>query len=331
MYIRKKYHKNLLNIFFSISIITIFCYFILAANNYKVEEKYNWVNASFLNIQEWKRSWYIPLDNIISIKNEDNYKFTYIVQPGDNISKIANRFGVTIKNVKDTNWLKNDTITPGQKLIITENKWFIYQLDKKITLKDFSQKYKLDIEKLKQLNYIEKENKQLAKWDELFLPISLEEAKEKGIVKKQEKKKIENQQQSNNQSNGGRIVQTYYYNPQITNWFFPGHCTRYVAIKKFPYKSQYKQKKLWNWNWNQWFYNAKKAWYKVWQTPKTNSIVVLRYGGNWYTYYWHVAIVKQIDRNKRSLLVEDMNARGRFIVTKRRISMDRNVIGYIYY
>ncbi|MCG1011255.1 LysM peptidoglycan-binding domain-containing protein [Tepidanaerobacter sp. GT38] len=43
----------------------------------------------------------------------------YIVQPGDSLSIIANRFNVTIQDIIDNNWVGNDMmIVPGQILFI---------------------------------------------------------------------------------------------------------------------------------------------------------------------------------------------------------------------
>jgi len=41
---------------------------------------------------------------------------TYVVQKGDNLSTIANRFGLTVARLKSLNGLKTATLQPGQKL-----------------------------------------------------------------------------------------------------------------------------------------------------------------------------------------------------------------------
>jgi len=42
----------------------------------------------------------------------------YVVKQGDNLSKIAKKFGVTVKAIRTANNLKNDRILPKQRLTI---------------------------------------------------------------------------------------------------------------------------------------------------------------------------------------------------------------------
>jgi len=43
----------------------------------------------------------------------------YIVQPGDSVSAIANRFGVSVQDILEHNWVRDDLrIWPGQFLFI---------------------------------------------------------------------------------------------------------------------------------------------------------------------------------------------------------------------
>ena len=46
-------------------------------------------------------------------------KITYKVRKGDNLQKIAKKYGTSIKNIKKWNNLKKDTIYVGQKLKVT--------------------------------------------------------------------------------------------------------------------------------------------------------------------------------------------------------------------
>jgi len=51
-------------------------------------------------------------------KKEDKKKITYTVKSGDNLTKIAKKYNVTIASIQKWNNLKNDRINAGQKLII---------------------------------------------------------------------------------------------------------------------------------------------------------------------------------------------------------------------
>ena len=347
MNFNKKEKINIFNLLISISLLIIFLVLIININNLN---NYKFINEKALAINlanDEDLQGYIPLNKIIISSEEFNWKFTYIVQPWDTLSKIAYKFWTSISTIKSVNKLKNDIIRPWQKLIITEEEWIFYELPKNITLKEFAKKYKLDLEKLKQINYFIEDDILLQKWDEIFIPITEKEAIKKWLIKptntiltkrnnniywkKQQKKQFYSQRTTLPRSALWRnIIAKRYYAPDITNWFYRWHCTWYVAIKKFPYITKNRQKKLWNWNAKDWYKNAAKAWYPVWKTPKVGSIVVIKYWWRYWRNYWHVAIVLQIDWKNKRLLVEEMNAVWRFIVTRRWIPMDNKIIWYIY-
>jgi len=289
----------------------------------------------------------LSLENILSF-DEKLDGIIYIVKPWDNLSSIAYKFGTTISQIKQINNLKSDVLRPGQKLIIRSQPGIYYQVKEDTSWKDFAQKYKLDLKQLLSLNYVSDEDQILQKWDEIFLPLTQKEAIEKGLLPKPKPKPRPTYTQPHrsvtvttstsqrtpvsSSSRWSKVVKSYYRNPWIYNWFAPGHCTRFVAIKKFPYITDTKQKKLWHWNAKNWYDNAAAAGYPVGQTPKIGSIVVIRYGApNYYYNYGHVWIVRDIDWKNKKLLIEEMNAKWRFIVTRRRIPMDNKIIGYIYY
>jgi len=336
MYFPKRQQKSIFKISVSTLLIGIFFYLILNLNSFNFWYSIYKQDLVYMWIDEYQTNWYIPLNNIIIYPDQFDWKFTYIVQPWDTLSQIAYKFWISLKTLKSVNKLKSNIIRPWQKLIIVEEEWILYQVPKQITLKQFASKYNLDLEKLKQLNYFIEDDVVLQKGDEIFIPISEKKAIQLWLLKKEEVKKravVTTRQQTSSYNytyNGKSIIAKRYYAPNISNGFYRWHCTRYVAIKKFPYISPTKQRKLWNWNAKDWYVNAAKAWYKVWQTPKIGAIVVLRYWGRYYRNYWHVGIVLQIDWKNRRLLIEEMNAIWRFIVTRRWIPMDDKIIGYIY-
>ncbi len=308
----------------------------------------NTIFAQDFQVNDWEDLQGLSLENILSF-DEKLDGIIYIVKPGDNLSSIAYKFGTTINQIKQINNLHSDTLRPWQKLIIRSQPGIYYQVKENTTWKDFAQKYKLDLKQLLSLNYVSDENQSLQKGDEIFLPLTQKEAIEKGLLPKpkpkprpvvytQPQRTTRTTTSSNTNttpsstSRGSKVIKSYYRNPWIYNWFAPGHCTRFVAIKKFPYITDTKQKKLWHGNAKNWYDNAAAAGYPVGQTPKIGSIVVIKYGApNYYYSYGHVGIVRDIDWKNKKLLIEEMNAKGRFIVTRRRISMDNKIIGYIYY
>jgi surface antigen len=84
----------------------------------------------------------------------------------------------------------------------------------------------------------------------------------------------------------------------------------------------------WRGNANQWMRNAKSAGVKVWSTPVPGSIV--QFSGRGYNrYYGHVGIVADVTDD--SIIVKDMNYRGLYEVTIRRVPINDDTIdGYIY-
>lgn len=347
-----------MNILFSFIILVSFSYFILAADKFFVENKQGWVKAAFLQIQEDTADWYISLDNII-LSNELSDKFTYIVQPWDNLSIIASKFWTTVDTIKKVNWIKKDSLKVWEKITITEEEWLIYEIPQNIKLSAFAAKYKLDIAKLQELNYISEQDYEFEKWDELFIPVTKSQAQQLGLIivptvnkpivnnsNKSERPTWKNNSGWNKWTNKQQVapvfepsytwrwsdvVSKWYFNPGVQNGFVRWHCTRYVAIKKFPYVNKSKQSRIWWWNAKDWYRNAKEAGYSVWKNAKKWSIIVLRYWWSRYYNAWHVWIVADIDWTWKRVLIDEMNAVWRFVVSKRRIPMDWKIIWYIYY
>lgn len=343
MKFRKFEKKKYINIIFSYFCLILFIYIFLFSDKFQIDEDFTFVNANFLEIKERKSS-YIPLDEIIIWDNEFE-KFTYIVQKWDTLSQIAFNFWTTVSTLKTVNKLSSDTLKPWQELVISYEEWVIYEIQTPIKLIDFTKKYWIDLEKTKQLNYFSDDDVYLEKDDEIFIPISVEEAKKLWLTLNEDlitkpttttnkntktTPKKQTIQTNEVQIKWNSIISKYYYRPSISNWFVAWHCTWFVAIKKFPYSSDKKQKRLWGGHAKYWYKNAKDAWYSVWSEPKEWAIVVIK---NWWARYyslWHVWIVVEIDKEKNKILIEEMNALWRFVVTKRWINMDSKITWYIY-
>ena len=325
---------SLSHILINLVVLTGFFYLLLNANNFESYSQPTIVRAFNENVtlleEETPDASTINVNNIY-IDNNLDWVITYIVQPGDTLSKIATNFWVTISHIKKINNLKKDIIRPGQKLKITDEDGILYE-SKWETIKQLATKFKISVKDILESNWIDDENYKFDKWDEVFIPISEEQYKK--LFKKPIPKKrpvISPVRSSYYTYRWKNIIAKYWYRPNISNGFYRWHCTWYVAIKKFPYLSKNKQKKLWNWNAKYWYQNAARAWYKVWKTPKIWAIVVIRVWWRHYYYAWHVAIVRQIDWKHKRLLVEEMNALWKYIVTKRWIPINSKIVWYIYY
>ena len=85
--------------------------------------------------------------------SEDNI---YIVKSGDSLYSIANKYGVTVKEIKDLNNLISDNLSIGQKLLLPgeseETTLNTYTVKSGDTLYKIANKYNISVDELKKLN-----------------------------------------------------------------------------------------------------------------------------------------------------------------------------------
>ena len=335
-FMKFKYKTKISFTAFVINLVIITGFFYLMFNEYKFKklELPVAVQAYSNNLKILQEE--IPDGSTINVDDiyvDDNLPWIvyYIVQPWDTLSKIALNFWVTVSHIKRINHLRWDVIKPGQKLTITDQNGFIY-ISKWETVDELAKKFWVKPEDIVESNSLPSENYRFQKQDEVFIPMSDE----------QYKLWLKSHTKTNNislvratpihlKTRNKNIIKQYRYRPNVYNGFYRGQCTRFVAIKKFPYITKTKQKKLWNWNARLWYSHAKEKWYKVWHTPVIWAIVVFRYAWRKYYYAWHVAVVKTVDWKNKRILVEEMNYLWKYIVTLRRVNMyDKNIVWYIY-
>lgn len=106
---------------------------------------------------------YIPYVKLAEFKKKYkpiNLSQMYVVHKvkrGDSLSKIARRYHVSYKIIKDVNHLRSDILQIKQKLIVPVAKDSLYSVDSYIvkrgdTLSSIARKYKLSVEELKRRN-----------------------------------------------------------------------------------------------------------------------------------------------------------------------------------
>lgn len=78
--------------------------------------------------------------------------FTYKVQDGDNLSTIANRFGVSINTIRWANSGVNSVINPGQELTILPVPGIVIETNEGDTLESLADNYDISPEFIKQYN-----------------------------------------------------------------------------------------------------------------------------------------------------------------------------------
>ena len=127
---------------------------------YGIANKYN------LTVDELKKLNNLS-SNILSIGQKLNISSTatdtdttYTVVKGDTLYGIANKFGVSVNNLKDINNLSNNTLSIGQVLKIpssTSNK-LTYTVKKGDTLYSIARTYNTDVNTIKRLNNLSGNN-----------------------------------------------------------------------------------------------------------------------------------------------------------------------------
>jgi murein DD-endopeptidase MepM/ murein hydrolase activator NlpD len=94
----------------------------------------------------------------------------YTVQEGDTLSKIAEKFGISLETILWANDLnKNSKISVDQKLIILPVSGVLHFVQKGETLSDIAKKYQADVEKIIEFNELENE-KDIFAGDILVIP-----------------------------------------------------------------------------------------------------------------------------------------------------------------
>lgn len=349
---------------FSITFGSLFAFILVIVYADKFQK---WVEQVYVNTQAFAQTsnndWALINLDMVSVEIGDNNQglINYIVQPGDSLSRIASAFGTTISHIKKTNNIKGP-IRPNQKLIITdENEWLLYTIEEKENILVFANKYWLNLEDLMTLNYIQDETEVLQDWQELFIPIDLEKAYDVWLLERPKpvyKPKIKTiykptitkpttktkfKSTTNYVVNNtapatiykrSNILSTRVFKKNISNRFYAGHCTWYMAATTpqiFPYTSETTQVRPFGGNANQRYDNARNAGFSVGSQPVVWSIVVYNRWWKRFASAWHVAKVISYNMADGSMIVEEMNGSKKFVVDRRRDRVDNpNIRGYIY-
>ena len=150
-------------------------YSIAKKYNTSVDEikRYNNLNSNLLNIGDRIT---IPCNVVNDYKDNDNNYVSYIVEKGDSLYSIANKFGTTVDRIKSLNDLKTNTISVGQTLIVDDRKgvssvlecfgdlefdnlnYLNYMVVKGDSLYSIAKKYNTSVDEIKRLNGLDSNN-----------------------------------------------------------------------------------------------------------------------------------------------------------------------------
>lgn len=303
----------------------------------------------------------ISVDAItVNIDNQDNGTIQYVVQPWDNLFKIASTFGTTISTIQKNNTLKWEAQV-GQTLKITTNDdGIVYTVKDKTNVVVFANKYNLNVQDLMTLNYIADQTELLTPGQEITINISKEKAYDLWLLEKPKpeiipkttitykpvinkaggKPSTTKKPTVASTSNGtslsaadGKqwIISKWTYTKNITNGFARGQCTWYAAIISpniFPYTDDNSQSRTFGGNANQWCANAKAAGFRIWSKPSAGAVIVY---SRLNSSAGHVGKVISYSADEGTMVIRDMNYAGKFIVTERYEDPDNSAIKcYIY-
>ena len=126
----------------------------------------NYVEGVVKAIADYSNVPYSPPNTIIDDTIPDN---TYMVQRGDNLYSIANRFNTTVSELKRLNNLTSDTLSIGQLLVIREDNneeepivpptdTNIYTVQRGDSLYSIANNYGITVDELKELNNLTSDN-----------------------------------------------------------------------------------------------------------------------------------------------------------------------------
>lgn len=288
--------------------------------------------------------WWDPLDNsldstsvspIVSGTAKNSVK-KHIVKALESVQIISNKYGVSTDAILWANDLTmDDELKIGQILKIPPVSGVVHNVVSGDTISAIASKYKVDSADIVSVNML-RDAASIRIGMDLMIPGAMKRTapiawKTDSLPVKAPISKVATQTRDSNDAKispksvatissktwlKDRYIVKYTWKSRGFVWW---NCTWYVAQNKTV---------TWRWNANTWIRNAKAAWAKTWSTPVVGSIV--QFSWEWYNrYYGHVGIVAGIEDG--NIIVKDMNYRGLYEVTIRKVSINSSSIdGYIY-
>lgn len=233
----------------------------------------------------------------------------YVVQNGDTISGIAQKFNITTDTIRYANQLADEnSVKPGQTLTILPVTGLVYTVASGDTLESIASMYKANADMIVAQNDLYGEN--ITAGMQLVIPDAEIPAAPVPVTT------TTNNSAASSENNS---ESTSYYAPvNITygpNHFPYGYCTWWVAQQRYV---------PWSGNAWQWYGNAQAYGRSVGQTPVPGAIMV-----TWESGYGHVAYVESVSGS--SFTVTEMNYKGYGIVDNRTLTTSSvPLIGFIY-
>lgn len=224
----------------------------------------------------------------------------YIVQSGDNISIIAQKFGVSINTILWANKLSYQSLIKiGKELIIPPVTGIIHQVSRGDTVASLARTYKIEEGEIIEFNKLA-DGSDIKIGEKLIIP--------DGKIVYQTTVTTAPKTVSSARMATSATGQQGHKFPY-------GYCTWYVAQKRvIPWSGHAKN----------WIVNARKLGYAIGNEPAVGAIIVTR-----ESWYGHVGYVEKVEGNQ--VTFSEMNHKGWGVISTRTLNKnDRKIIGYIY-
>ncbi|MDD3102019.1 MAG: LysM peptidoglycan-binding domain-containing protein [Patescibacteria group bacterium] len=254
----------------------------------------------------------------------------YVIEAGDTIYTIAQKFGINITSILAANNLtlrSANLIRPGQTLSILPIDGLTHKVKSGETLDQIARKYKASINDIVDFNGLADASDILAN-DILIIPYGSQPSAPPPVVPKPQvvQPRFEKTE---------LVTTSPNYNSWLRNTkchkFYNGQCTSYVAYK---WATDLGKCVAWSGNAKDWLGNARQRGFKIGDDPQKGAVVSLCEAGRGCcgrsSYCWgHVAYVESF--NNDTITFTEMNHPTPWRVTQRTINRnDVRILGYIY-
>ena len=153
-------------------------------NNETITVEYGFIDSPKDDIEQIEKNYKNYVEAVIrALADYKGFKYTpplgsdyYIVKKGDSLWSIANKYGITVKELKEINKLTSNTLKVGQTLKLTKNDemipedYLIYKVKKGDSLWNIAKEYNITVDTLKKINNLSSDK--LIINQQLFIPKS---------------------------------------------------------------------------------------------------------------------------------------------------------------
>jgi LysM repeat protein len=238
----------------------------------------------------------------------------YSVAPGETLTSIAAKYGLTVSQIRwsNTNLMATDTVSTGDQLVIPPVPGIVVTTKASDTFESLGVKYSVDPQLIIDFNRLR--SGQLTAGTQIVVPGGVGGAFPPPPTMWQ----ILQRTGGGGNSAMPTKVLGCCLGPYPATGFSQGWCTWYVATKR---------NVTWRGDAGYWYANASAAGYPVGPTPKVGSIMV-----TWESYLGHVAYVESVNADG-SWVVTEMNYIQFNVINERTIKpgqLGGRLVGFIY-